>query len=554
MKKINKLAVAVAAAFSAGSIAPQADAGIQLASNGVGDALIFPAFIGLAENYFTISNRSANYVQGHIRFRGAAWGSEHLEFDVILGPFDVFVFRLADLDGDGQWEIDQSLDPKNFAYTSLTQGCYGAVSIDNCMASNAREPAEGSIPQAHLDYNRNFGYVEFIGEALFDGMSPAHIDALSGNRSLASVGLTPAHRTQTGTGFGTNTWRWSTAGSVDNVSPYPDDQGLSDFPNVVSGTAFIIIPGQSMGLVYNAEALVDFRTASGPGTHRIDNYIRGIHQIADHPHPATVSGASTPALDAAVILHHEDATVPDAQYVYRFNDAAGDSGGVYEHGISFLDSRGPTLADGDDYDLTWEEAAGEYDILYNVPNSIAEVEKAISAQGRKFNSFYFDGYAFDKAESRSNDGRLPDAATIKTWFLALLPTKHHYEAYLPCPEAFDAEKYADCKVNSLVNTGKPVAVEVCNTNSDCGRVERGPLYCGPPMGPIALALDQELSLFDIAFLKRERPGANEYRSGMVTFTPFSFDISKRNRLIPALYYTFEVTSDGKLGHWRSMQR
>ncbi|MCP4699947.1 MAG: hypothetical protein GY862_24315, partial [Gammaproteobacteria bacterium] len=117
MKKANKLIAAIAAAASLSPAALQA--GIQLKTDGFGDALIFPLFHGLAENYFTISNISDNFVQGHIRFRGGGWGSGLLDFDVILSPFDVFVFRLADLDGDGQWEIDQSIDPDNFAYTSL---------------------------------------------------------------------------------------------------------------------------------------------------------------------------------------------------------------------------------------------------------------------------------------------------------------------------------------------------------------------------------------------------------------------------------------------------
>ncbi|MCP4695458.1 MAG: hypothetical protein GY862_01215, partial [Gammaproteobacteria bacterium] len=131
MKKANKLIVAIAAAASLSPAASQAE--IKLKPDGFGDALIFPVFHGLAENYFTISNISYDYVQGHIRFRGAGWGSGLLDFDVILAPFDIFVFRLADLDGDGQWEIDQSIDPDNFAYTSLTGSCHGVFPADNCM-------------------------------------------------------------------------------------------------------------------------------------------------------------------------------------------------------------------------------------------------------------------------------------------------------------------------------------------------------------------------------------------------------------------------------------
>ncbi|MCP4698135.1 MAG: hypothetical protein GY862_14975 [Gammaproteobacteria bacterium] len=551
MNKINKLVAAFVAAFSAGSIALQADARMQLAANGFGDALIFPAFSGLVENYFTISNAGGNYVQGHIRFRGAARGRELLEFDVILGPYDVFVFRLADIDGDGQWEIDQSIDPLNFAHTSLIQRCYGAVSVDNCMdADNAPELA--ALSQTDADYNRSLGYVEFIGEAVLDGMTSAHMDALLGHMSLASVGLTSAHRTQTGTGFGTNTWRWSTAGYLNNVSPYPDDQGLSDFPNIAGGTAFITIPGQSTGLAYNAEALVNFRTAlDGANQHRIDNYIRGLLQIADHPHPAVDSwfGASTPALDAAVILHHEDATVPDAQYVYRFNDTAGDAGGVYEHGISYRDSRGPTLADGDDYELGPEEAGGDqYDILYNVPNSIAEVEDAIRAGGQIFGSFYFDDDVFDKTGSSDNEGPSGSVA-IKSWFFALFPTMHHYAAYLPCQDAPAFGEFIDCKAYGFADTGRIIYAAVCDINTNCGERKYYRSSVIDPLVPLALA--RELSLFDIDFLKTSEFMSN-YRSGRAMLSFARADASEWKG--PGLFYTFEITSDGRLGHWRAMRR
>jgi hypothetical protein len=140
MRKINKLAAAIAVAVGVGA-ASTANAVIELKPNCLGDAMLFPIYHGYFENYFTISNMANEWIQGHLRFRGAAWSGEVRDFDVILSPGDVMVFRLADLDGDGQWEIDQSLDPLNFKYTGMyayndmpfTCKDSGGSPIDGCM-------------------------------------------------------------------------------------------------------------------------------------------------------------------------------------------------------------------------------------------------------------------------------------------------------------------------------------------------------------------------------------------------------------------------------------
>ncbi|MCP4702394.1 MAG: hypothetical protein GY862_36865 [Gammaproteobacteria bacterium] len=551
MKKANKLiAAAIAAAASLSPAALQAE--IKLKPDGFGDALIFPFFHGPAENYFTISSISDKFVQGHIRFRGALWGSGLLDFDVILAPFDVFVFRLADLDGDGQWEIDQSIDPDHFAYTSLTGSCHGAFPADNCMEQDdAREPT--ILPQSHIDYNHNFGYMEFIGEAVLDGMTKAEMSALlTAGSDLSAIGLSEAHRSGTGTGLGTNAWRWSTAGSVDNVPPYPDDRGLSDFPNIVSGTAFITIPGQSSGLAYNAEALADFRTptvASGDlaadVSHRIDNYTRTV-SARTAVHPVTGVQASTASLDGAVILHHEDAAAPDGRYIYRLADIIG-----YESMISWQNTRGPTMADGDDYYIAgsdvWSLGNDDYDSFYHVPNSIAEVEEAIRAGGQKtFASFYFDSNALPGA-----------AAAITSWFFALFPTMHHAVAYgggdgylgASNPGAFlDAMVYyLTDRAEKLIND-----VGVCDINATCGITPSGTGGVGGALVEPAYvsSLARELSFFDIRFLKWRLSGV-DIRSGRVRLF---FDDKYSLWDGPGFFYTFEVTSDGKLAHWRRMQR
>jgi hypothetical protein len=444
MKTVNRLAAAIAVALSMG-IATQANAApIELRHNGIGDAMLFPVFNGYVENYFTITNSSGNWEQGHIRFRGASWSAELLDFDVILSPGDVFVFRLADLDGDGLWEIDMSIDPNNFRYTSVqATGCNGTC-ID---ASNALEPSAGVVSDGILRHQRNVGYVEFIGECQLDGMTPARMNALlTAGSSLAPLGLSEANRTKVGNGLGTNCWVWG-----DAPNSWVSDRGLTDFPNVAAGTAFISIPGQSHGVAYNSETFVNFRT--GAHFHRVDNYriVNGV----------SLDAANAAKMDAndAVIVHEEDSNSvvngpsPFGDYVYRFLEE-GSGGRNDESRISFNNTWGPTLADGDDYGLfanfytnagvnSADVAAGttvtlnaefRQGQLYFIPNlltpeidfwdnrlatsrvnSIAEVESAIRKGGQAYDSFYFDGASLGKT-----------TATLKSWFFAHFPTKFYY--------------------------------------------------------------------------------------------------------------------------------
>ncbi|MCP4702246.1 MAG: hypothetical protein GY862_36110, partial [Gammaproteobacteria bacterium] len=326
------------------------------------------------------------------------------------------------------------------------------------------------------------------------------------------------------------------------------DRGLSDFPNIVSGTAFITMPGQSAGLAYNAEALADFRTPAADVSHRVDNYTRTV-SARTAVHPVTGVQASTASLDGAVILHHEDAAAPDGRYIYRFNDATGAEGGIYEHRISWQNTRGPTMADGDDYYIASDKwlLNDDYDIFYHVPNSIAEVEEAIRAGGQKtFAGFYFDSNA------------LPGAGTtITSWFFALFPTMHHAAAragfnafsYVSKPGAF-----LDAMVYYLANSAEKLIndVGVCDINATCGTTPSGTGGVGVPIEQTYVSsLAQELSFFDIRFLKSHLSGVDVHRSGRVRLV---FDDKYSRWDEPGLFYTFEVTSDGKLAHWRRMQR
>jgi len=384
MKKLHKLAAAVAVAAGI-ALSPQSQA-IELETNGLGDTLLFPVFAagaGMYENYFTISNSSANWIQGHLRFRGAAWSAELLDFDVILSPGDVFVFRLADVDGDGMWEVDGKLDPKNFQYTGMVFTCTGAGNTYSpCIdASPMLEPDAAGVDAAkkagiadieqQINLQRRWGYVEFIGEAVLNGMTPAIMTVLtSGNPGNDWVNYV----TSNGNGRGTNTWRWSdAAGSFRACPNNPCDRGLSDVPNVLSGTAFITMPGESGGLAYNAEALINFRT--GEYEHRVENY-PPVNTARD-----------------AVILHHEsasspvDGTSPWGDYVYGFTG----ENRADERVISFNNTWGPTLADGDDYLPTTLPGAGL------VPSVLPDgLSGAVANGGRPLGAINFDALdAFD---------------------------------------------------------------------------------------------------------------------------------------------------------------
>lgn len=537
MKKFNKLAAAVAVALGV-SVAPQAQAVITVGADTQGDALLFPVFHGQFENYFTVSNTANAWVQGHIRFRGAAWSGELRDFDIILSPGDVLVFRVADVDGDGSWEVDQTLDPKNFMYTGMLKNCgstnaggsTGGTSVSTyvaggnyCMEPNltalvpdattlanalydsdgtgadTATAAEIASIQAIIDHHKTSGYVEFIGEAVLDHMTHDSMDVLLTYASQPNQTKVNAKR-------GTTAWAWSDAGGdhttawtldgsgnptrgtsgapivntvAGTASSFRLDRGLSDVPNSLSGTAFITWPGQTNGLAYNAEALINFRT--GTTDHRVDNYRHTGTAYTALATNADGSVSTTTTIDAwrAVIVHDENGAIhrangallggsPFGAYVYSFNDLGAALEDMNsEARISFNNTWGPTLADGDDYamhaafstsggaNVNAYNLVGDLRIVGNVTenpsnalttsglvnpqfyafddwdnrlsetgagnsrvNSIAEVEEAIRVGGQRFHAYYMDGDVFDKSGSSAN--------TLTSYYFAHFPTKFYY--------------------------------------------------------------------------------------------------------------------------------
>jgi hypothetical protein len=623
MKKMKTIAAAVGVALSLGVASQAANAVMEYKPGGKGDALLFPFYKGSPgwENYYTITNSANAWIQGHIRFRGAAWCGELRDFDIILSPGDVFVFRLADLDGDGLWEIDQSLDPQNFRYTGLhpavDQTHTKSISICNmggtgqteaCMDSSTNlmpsEP-DAIITEEILAHQRELGYIEFIGEAVLDNM----------NHTIMSILLDAQPRDwapyQTDVFYqrGTSAWKWSNAANhfavvnpPQNNGVWVGDRGLSDVPNALSGVGFVSLTGTSSALTFNADAILNFRT--GVNDHRIDNYRLDIN---GDPLPHW-----TPA-DRAVIVHHEngaadgDGISPFGDYVYRFPLERPESN-VYEGRISFNNTWGPTLGDGDDYDLSrtfdngknvygrpvnlrWTQGTLDNPTAMGNPddnqiddwdidlaavgdprpiNSIAEVEEAIREGGQTFSAFYFDNAGFG-AQS---------AGSLRSWFIAYYPTKFFYGEKASFYEQKTLKAYITQAARFMIlRMGKTYNLQVWDINENTGGESAIFIPGQECVSPATLeecfddviitgqkgtlTLGHCCNIFDITQVKNAFSSqVSNFFTGRAVFSPQINDpleegATKFDRLdwksYPGLFYEFEWSNGGICG-WRPLHR
>ena len=608
MKKLNTLAAAVAVALGV-SVAPHAHALIQLDSAGGGDALLFPVYHGSIDNYFTISNTANAWIQGHLRFRGAGWSSELRDFDVILSPGDVFVFRLADVDGDGLWEIDASLDERNFRYTGILPSSFSqctsaadgskrdkcidsslalipdAATLARAMFGNPTE-AQSKFAEELRAYNLTVGYVEFIGESVLNGMTRATMEA------LLTLDNQPA-QTRVNSRHGTTAWAWSNA-----EAGFGSDRGLSDVPNSLTGTAFLSIAG--LGVAYNAEALKNFRTMYT--NHRVDNY-RRVGPTAT-PVPADANAMMQDSW-RAVIVHDENGAItranggalggsPFGAYVYAFNENQQPlEDDTTEGRISFNNTWGPTLADGDDYSLCADNnpygieparnlrapcggadsgGADDWDVRLSsnvawgntITNSIAEVEEAIRLVGQEFHSYYMDGQPLPNS---------PDP--LMSLYFAYFPTKFYYgENMQNYTSAGSRADYIGRTVFELIRSQKPVTPAVWDINevalssrpptTECISPSTLEECFGAPPG--ALTFPFELQMLAIGNVKTilngnapVQPGV--FPAGRVTMMLRGDPMSQpahvaliANSSWPGLMYTFELGARTMpyITHWRAM--
>jgi hypothetical protein len=619
---------------------------------------LFPIYHGFFENYFTISNIENAWIQGHIRFRGAAWSAEMRDFDVILSPGDVMVFRVADIDGDGEWEIDQSLDPLNFKYTGMYAydgmpfTCKDSVGspIDGCMEkSNALIPSVAScstLTEGVIGYQKQAGYVEFIGEATLDGMTHDIMNNLLNNANQL-------YQTKVFNKRGTTAWVWSDAdGSRGGAGAWSGDRGLSDVPNALSGTAFITNPGWSHGLAYNAEALVNFRTetcggdstgggdsssntADGPdgcnsyayGEHRIDNYRANngisIDTVGGYGGTGRVNpprnnkfGFNPLAANRAVIVHNENGiianaglTSPNGDYVYWWTGDNRDEEGA----IAFNNTWGPTLADGDDYEMTdtfanvtgspelppgktgsvnvngdpWSlrftgcpflgYSAGfgspldDYDCAWSASpnaypqaNSLAEVDEAIRAGGQMFSGYYMQDDIFDKSGASTDK--------LTTQFISFFPTKFFYfEIPGPDPTFGTLDEFTCNRAVAMTAYPKDVNVQVWDTEERPLILSTGGSECISPatLGECftsiqGLGLHFEVGVMGIDFVKSIiAPNVDGWQAGRAVFDLLNDGTDApylirggASKAFAGLMYAFEWDGfpPSVLAHWRSMQR
>lgn len=694
----------MAVALGLGFAAPNASAIIEVESGGAGDALVFPLYIAKAgwENYYAITNNSGDWVQGHLRFRGGAWCADMRDFDVILSPGDVFVFRVADIDGDGYGELDMSLDPYNFMYTGFLEANnqwfdpadgdqlrpYGNLTqAENTLTARCRSGLDGAYvtstdftgrqyyPCSDLDtgslvdtsikayypggidgfdskhpgrrdHQKTIGYVEFIGEGILEGMTHAIMASLLGSDAPANANVSypssrprlhdgvrehrnvniDAHQANAFTGRGTNLWQWTNAengfvtdidtdgnGTIDtdeNSNALDDDLGARDVPNVLTGTGFVSVSG-GHAAAFNAEAYINFRTPNN--LHRIENYratarfandelgrplddFNGDGIVADTDTPVQYNADRNPEL-AAVIIHHENnaspatGNTPIGSYVYSFEEQS------YEGDISFNNSWGPTLSDGDDYDLDTLRPGNtsplfgfidDFDTGSTVAphTSVAEVEEAIRLAGQTYYSFYLD------SSSQGSGVLTPkgDKTSSQTsWFFAWYPTKFYYAEN---SGGFAKETDFAAALDGLLSCGKGYGVEVWDINENPGTpvsvaanacpspfipslyAELYPHCVGQDAPPQIIALAEELAVFSIDTLKgtygldsTASIYSDQYAAGRTVLSPldnnplddsliqpYCSTVNSRTSY-PGLLYTIEFEDNGDgLYHWRAMQR
>jgi hypothetical protein len=338
--------------------------------------------------------------------------------------------------------------------------------------SYALEPTSGVVTADELAHQRRAGYIEVIAEAVL-------------------VGLTKDRAMQ-----GVSAWAWNNAGNA-----------LEGVDNVLSGTAFLSVPGSNnLGVAYNAEAIQDFRTAGA--IHRLDTYIA----------------------DTGVILHIDNSLANDGDYVYRFNDS-----NDFEKRISFNNTWGPTLADGDDNDdPNGQVVFDDMDFRFSVQNSLSEIEGAIAEAGQTYRSYFFDN----------------DAAM--SFFFVHFPTKFYYGESQSLYGTASLQAYIDDAVIRLMEIGVTVGVEVWDIFERSGgiNIESGNTSPASPGVVEPLSLGYELNLFGIDFLKSPFDSGNvdSYTSGRVV-------LNLTGALYPALAYTFESgLMTGEIVNWRSMNR
>lgn len=125
--------------------------------------------LGLTDNYFTVTNTSASWVQAHVRIRTGDKSVELLDFDVLLSPKDVFAFDLY-LASNGGIEF-ASCDTKTLQNSGFTLNvadkCVVINSVSRPDMLSLIKKCQGVDDAAALAKTLK-GYVEIIGEGMIN--------------------------------------------------------------------------------------------------------------------------------------------------------------------------------------------------------------------------------------------------------------------------------------------------------------------------------------------------------------------------------------------------
>ena len=126
MKKVSFKMAAMLVVLAALVICGFSNTSVYAAHEMAGSALLFTYYdvrseadggMGTSDNYFTVTNTSASWVQAHVRVRTGEKSIELLDFDVMLSPNDVFSFTLSDSGAGG---VDfTSLDAKTISNSKM---------------------------------------------------------------------------------------------------------------------------------------------------------------------------------------------------------------------------------------------------------------------------------------------------------------------------------------------------------------------------------------------------------------------------------------------------
>ncbi|MCK5717466.1 MAG: hypothetical protein KAH77_08255, partial [Thiomargarita sp.] len=486
-------------------------------------------------------------------------------FDVILSPGDVFIFRVADVDGDGYWEIDQSLDPNNFKYTGLYNsiaytgitGCgpdtdkgiqnsdtgLPGVATDACIDQHdiliPDATAYSALTQDLIEHARGFGHIEIFAEGILEGMTHEKMDRLI-NPQFAGQRAHEGQR-EILNQLGTSLWSW-----VDAATNYNGMRTATDAGNILSGTAFITT-NNGLGIAINAEAFMDFRT--NKNQHRIDNY------------PG----------DPAVIIHDENplgavgGVSPLGDYLYGFMPTTIEN--RWDESASSANTTwGPTIADGDDYNMAGRtecttlsppsDDLDAWDTAWSGPgfssaNSICEINEAIRAGGQSYSNFYFANAAIEQDQTTYSK--------LSSYYFLVFPTKYLVGESTSYYAQLEFESYIDVMVASLLSKSKIINHEIWNHEEIAGI-------------PIAICIESPcireyplfivkhgVSIFNIDQIKSFNDNSSPFTKGRIVLScnvdNCNIPITHRGlNTYPFLGYTVELDQNGYLENWRSMSR